>query len=61
MGPNIDLWGYDFEWWFEPSFISGKQCGLKGCQTDHTYTVADTAVDIDPPKEKPRPCRVHGI
>lgn len=61
MGPAIDLWGYLDEWWYESSFIGGKQRGLKGCQTNPTNTIADTIVDVDPPKEKPRPCRVHGI
>jgi hypothetical protein len=61
MSPTIDLWGYLDELWFDSPFISGKQCSLKGCQTNQTNTVADTAVDIVPPKEKPRPCHVHGI
>jgi hypothetical protein len=61
MDPTMDSWGYRVERWYESSFIGGKQHSLKGCQTNQTNAIADTIVDVDPPKEKPRPCRVHGI
>lgn len=62
---EIPLWGFFDRFW--DNFINwivpkgGFKSILSGCQTNRNNVVADTATEIEPPKEKPRPCRVHGI
>lgn len=53
---DYSKWGFDDYSWNEYLMgRSGSKHDLKGCQTNQINVVADTTIDVAPPKEKPRP------